>query len=116
MGYDLHIHRVDHWTDSGDRPITSAEWLAVVAGDPELHLDPANGPYFAVWDGAWFDWDDGRVSTKNPDRPKLAKMLSLAARLGARVQGDDGEFYERPEDISDERDENRPDRPWWRFW
>jgi hypothetical protein len=58
------------------------EWLAVVAEDPELHIDEDNGPYFAVWsgpctdpDGRWFDWADGCISTKNPDPAILGKML-----------------------------------------
>ena len=35
---------------------------------------------------SWFDWFEVNVDTKNPD-------------LGARVQGDDGELYESPDDV-----------------
>ncbi len=80
-------------------------------------------PYFAVWsgpctdpDGGWFDWADGCVSTKNPDRAILGKLLQLADKLGAVVQGDDGEVYMRCEDLfSDPEVAVRP-RPWWRLW
>jgi uncharacterized heparinase superfamily protein len=41
------------------------------------------------------------VFTKNPDRAILAKLLQLAQRLEARVQGDEGEFYRRPEDLAE---------------
>jgi hypothetical protein len=111
MGYHLHIHRAGEWHEGGRHPIAPEEWLAVVAGDPELRLEPAGGPYFAVWpgpcrypDGTWFDWREGRVFTKNPDRATAAKMLELARRLGARVQGDHEEFYNRPEDMPGEEE------------
>ena len=111
MGYNLHIHRADDWCKCDRHPITAAEWLAVVGADPELRIDGRSGPYFAVWpgpcrypDGTWFDWSEGRVFTKNPDRATLAKMLELAGKLGARVQGDHGEFYNRPEDMPSEEE------------
>jgi hypothetical protein len=60
------------------------------------------------------------VFTKDPDRATLAKMLRLAGRLGAKVQGDDGEFYETPEDVpGDDTGGTAPTqggRSWWRFW
>jgi hypothetical protein len=33
------------------------------------------------------------VTVKNPDVPTIAKMQELARKLGAHVQGDDGEIY-----------------------
>jgi hypothetical protein len=91
-----------------------------------LQIDEQNGRYFAVWPGAcrypggtWFDWYEGRVFTKNPDRATLVKMLELARRLPARVQWDHGEFYTRPEDLPSEEkiveSAPRSRRPWWRF-
>lgn len=38
---------------------------------------------------------ESRIFTKNPDRPILAKLTEVAGLLGARVQGDNGEFYNR---------------------
>jgi hypothetical protein len=124
MGWEVHMTRADDWSNSDQRPITPEEWLAVVHSDPELRIDEANGPYFAVWsgpcsypDGAWFDWAEGCVSTKNPDRAILGKLLQLAAKLGAVVQGDDGEVYSRPEDLPADEVVAAPGRrPWWRFW
>jgi hypothetical protein len=124
VGYELHIHRADEWYHSDQRPITAEEWLAVVAAGPELRIDERSGPYFAVWPGPCRypggTWFEGRVFTKNPDRATLAKMLELAGRLGARVQGDHGEFYTRPEDLPSEEEfaasVARAQRPWWRLW
>lgn len=106
MGYDLHITRAGDWAESEQMPITADEWLAVVAADPELRIDDRNGPYFAVWpgpcsypEGGWFDWFEGRISTKNPDRAILGKMLQLAHTLRAVVQGDEGELYTHPDEL-----------------
>jgi hypothetical protein len=109
MGYEVHITRADEWSRSAERPITAEEWLAVVAADAELHIDQANGPYFAVWvapgsesDSGWFDWSDGRVSTKSPNRSVLKKLLQLAKKLEASVQGDDGEVYNHASQLPDD--------------
>jgi hypothetical protein len=108
VGYEFHITRAENWVESDQRPITAEEWLALVDADPDLGIDDQNGPYFAVWsgpcsypDGGWFDWSDGFISTKNPDRAILGKMLRLAAQLGAVVQGDDGEVYSEVSQLSE---------------
>jgi hypothetical protein len=110
MGYEFHITRAENWAESDQRPITAEEWLAGVGGDPELHIDEQSGAYFAVWSGpcsypggAWFDWSDGQIFTKNPDQAILAKMLQLADRLEGVVQGDDGEIYRDASQISNGR-------------
>jgi len=55
----------------------------------------------------WFD--QGTISTKNPDVATLDKMLQLADTLAACVRGDDGELYRR----SGQRLEcYEPDRGW----
>ena len=122
MGWEVHMTRADYWPGSDRRPITADEWLAAVAADPELRIDPANGPHFAVWsgpcsypDGGWFDWADGCVSTKHPDQAILGKLLQLAAALGAVVQGDDGEVYSRAEDLPPDEAVAAGQRSWWRF-
>ena len=98
MGYDLHITRRRDWSSEGD-VITTDEWLAYVRSDPELRLNPANGPYFAEWRGpsvtgeSWFDWSNGQIEAKNPDPALIDKMVAIASRLNATVQGDDGETY-----------------------
>jgi hypothetical protein len=113
MGYDLHITRAEDWGESEKTPITMEEWKAVIAADPELELDPNNDRrldrFSANWvdpvsreERGWFAWSDGEISTKNPDRAQLGKMLQIAERLGAQVQGDDREKYTTPEAISED--------------
>jgi len=136
MGYDIHVTRAKHWTESSDLPISLEEWLAFVVSDPELRLDgfatAANSdgeviryesPGLAVWtawsrhgaDGnmAWIDHRDGELVVKNPDDEILQKLLQVATALDARVQGDDGEEYGRWT-----RQVDRPvplqRKPWWR--
>jgi hypothetical protein len=98
MGYDLHITRRTRWFDSG-RDITANEWLAYVAADPELVLQPGNSSYFALCSGdsqldqPWLDWADGQICTKYPDSSLITKMVAIAQAFGATVQGDDGEIY-----------------------
>jgi len=130
MGYNLHITRAEHFHESEQRPVTADEWLALVAGDPELRIVGDNGPYFADWSGpcsyphgSWFNLRKGQIETKNPDRAILRKMLELASQLEAKVQGDDGELYTKAEDISSDEEMERllnrvqkPKRPWWQFW
>jgi hypothetical protein len=145
MGYELHITRKPHWFDAGPE-ITLDEWTAVVRSDPEMRLDGfakvettegetlrTESPDIAVWtayaghgrDGnmAWMYLSDGCVVAKNPDKEIVIKMLALARGLGARVQGDDCEFYgDDGEPIPESSDESPPTaapsprKPWWRFW
>ncbi len=104
MGYDLHITRADFWAENQDAYIDADEWSRLVETDDELTLDPRNGQHFVVWSGPgaiedpWFDWFEGNIHTRYPDPPTLGKMLRIAERLDARVQGDDGEIYARIED------------------
>ena len=98
MGYDLHITRRKRWSDCGD-DITADEWLAYVARDSELSLQPGHSRYFAVWSGnsqldqPWLDWADGQIYTKYPDPALVTKMVAIAQTVGGSVQGDDGEIY-----------------------
>jgi hypothetical protein len=72
--------------------------------DPELKQDDQNGPHDFVWvSNVWITnewqvsrplwWRLGRIYTKHPDRAMIGKMLEIAARLAAKVQGDDDEVY-----------------------
>jgi hypothetical protein len=127
MGYDLHITRAEDWSDSEKTPITKEEWAAVVAADPELRWDADNDQFNrfqANWinpasgeERGWFAWSDGEISTKNPDRAQLAKMLQIAERLGAQVLGDDGEKYTTAESISEDpyKEAAAHGRRWWWF-
>lgn len=95
MGYDVRITRTPG--PGGGKTITAAEWLAYVAGDAELRPMPENGPYFVSWSGdpvlAWLDWFDGQIHSKYPAPALIDKMVAIAMKLDARVQGDDGEIY-----------------------
>ena len=99
MGYDLRITRAPgFWADTEDGGISAEEWLSVIEEDPDLWIEEGRKT-FARWGGPskhpepWFDWWRGTIKTKNPDPPIVQKMLPLAERLTARVQGDDGEIY-----------------------
>jgi hypothetical protein len=128
MGYDIHITRAPgSWSDNAASRITADEWLEVVHTDPELRLDSRDDlNVFVRWKGPagdyepWFRWFDGDISTKQPDSATLRKAAQLAARLGGRVQGDDGEYYTGNEPIDEQiaavkqRLSATPMRPWWR--
>jgi hypothetical protein len=100
--YELHITRAPHWTENRGFEISAREWQDLVGDDPELLEDKSNGEHSVIWSrpdqrvGFWIDWCDGNVYTSNPDRELLEKILGIASRLGARVIGDDGTVFTRP--------------------
>jgi hypothetical protein len=116
MGYDVHITRADHWTDSEKESIALEEWLAYVEEDPEMRHDRIAVAHvggkpvlayenegLAVWTAyskhepegnmAWFDYSRCRIVVKNPDDEILGKMKRIAAHFDANVVGDEGEHY-----------------------
>lgn len=98
MGYDLYITRKEFHASNEGVVITPDEWLAVIQNDPELTVNDLNHPYFAYWTGpgqypCWLDYINGDLYSKNPTDEMVDKMVQIAKRLGARVQGDDGEEY-----------------------
>ncbi len=121
MDYALHITRKRHWEDVADEhgpDILLEEWLAVVEADRELRregiyeMPTANGrsshqadASLAVWvkrrrheqagETARFRRAGGNIVVQNPDRHVRRKMWRIAKLLGAKVQGDRGEFYDR---------------------
>jgi hypothetical protein len=100
MGYDLHITRAELHFENDGHKIAAEEWMRYIQDDHELEPSPENGAYFVIWKGStmyeetWFDWSDGNIFTKNPDGATVSKMLKIAQSLNARVQGDEGEFYD----------------------
>ncbi|MCA8952192.1 MAG: hypothetical protein KDE27_21965 [Planctomycetes bacterium] len=83
------------WTANQGLEISAREWMEIVASDPELTSDRANGPFAVRYgESRWFDWYEGNVFTTDPDHATVGKMLVIADRLSAGVQGDAGEFYE----------------------
>jgi hypothetical protein len=98
MAYDVHITRAEFWAENEGYEISLEEWRRYVAFDIEIEPDPQNsstdflffrhpiGPV-PLW------WESGQVYAKNPDKLMIQKMIEIAEKLGARVQGDDGELY-----------------------
>ncbi|WP_326666134.1 hypothetical protein [Streptomyces sp. NBC_00385] len=80
MGYDVHITRRQNCWDEEGQDIRAAGWEAVVAADLGLMEVP-------LW------WDSGRIVSKNPSDAVIATTAEVAKTLGARVQGDDSEYY-----------------------
>jgi hypothetical protein len=104
MGYDLHIVRTEDWSQRAENPIRLEEWQEYLAHDKDLKLAGINGPYFAVFSdasdvyaGPWLDWVDGEIYSKNPSLRMVRKMISIAVKLQAKVQGDEGEVYTETE-------------------
>lgn len=144
MGYELHIIRRNDWEDNEEESnITLAEWLDYVKRDGEL--EPTEGywvkvlgesttqpkPGFCEWTAyskeqrpghrPWFDYGSGSISTKYPDAETIRKMIGIAKALNARVQGDDGEFYDEAAVVAMEaadaaRLAQTIEKPWWKFW
>jgi hypothetical protein len=148
MGYDLHITRKANWFDASPS-IALDEWLEYVASDPEIQHDgfaetpAADGDVLrveqagiCVWKGysrgenrenaAWFWWSGGNIVVKNPDQEIRGKMWLIAQSLEAKVQGEEGEYYNHdgemivtPTDVvlaSERPVSPDPKRPWWKFW
>jgi hypothetical protein len=142
MGYDLHITRQEFWADEENiNQISFEEWLNYVESDSELELTNGyetriprienkfhNIPGFCNWSGhsimkgnsmPWFDYRDGCISTKNPDEEIIKKMLRIANVLSAKVQGDEGEFYDESSFVTKPGptvQTSKVKRPWWKFW
>ena len=96
MGYDVYITRRKQRSDGAD--ISLDEWIAQLKSDPEMRLDnvaeavaPTGDPGHEVL----FDYRRGRIVVKNPDETILRKMWSLAQKLSAKVEGDEGESYDQ---------------------
>jgi hypothetical protein len=85
MGYELHITRKAAWFDEGGPVVTLDEWDKLAAGDPDLLSENFQGRFYSD--------SSGNIVAKNPEKPVRAKMYQMAQRLGAKLQGDEGELY-----------------------
>ena len=112
VSYDLHITKADRWLESQEHPIAQSDWLDLVAADPSLQTreedylvhDSEGGIVWCidpvVWIGGPDDsnaprlwYRDGEIMVPDPDEEAIPKLKEIAAKLGARVLGDDGEEY-----------------------
>jgi hypothetical protein len=130
MPYQLHITRASDWMHSDELPITATEWLKLVRTDSQLVQDLNRGTHFVRWSGSgdrdrWLEWAEGRINAKYPDGAFLKKLVEIAERLGAKVQGDGGEVYSGDEPVDEWLEDNilpftprtasiAQRLPWWR--
>lgn len=138
MGYELHIIRKVDWeNDEEPSNMTLDEWREYVNADPELEFDQSAvageyGEGLCEWNAhptekrpryrPWFAFYKGAIDAKNPDEPTVRKMLQIADRLKAKVQGDDFEFYDEEmiaevfSPVLPKQKQVTTSKPWWRFW
>jgi hypothetical protein len=94
MGYDVYITRRKEWNDTFGDEIGPEEWMALVDDDEQLEPVRSAGPWAArSLAGTLIEWTDGSVAARDPEDDEVELLLELAERLGARVQGEDGEIY-----------------------
>jgi hypothetical protein len=111
MPYQLHITRASDWMKSSDVPITAPEWFKLVRMDADLTPHSTHGPYFVHWRSSsdpdcWLEWSEGRINSPYPDGALLKKLVAIADRLGAKVQGDGGEVYSGEEPVDEWAEDN----------
>ena len=99
MAWELHITKKEFWAYETGPKITKNEWLSLVKSDLSLTKDPDNSDddFLFSYDGdtwpVWWNPDLGEIYTKNPPKPVIEKFKSIAKKLEAKVQDDDGKFY-----------------------
>lgn len=107
MGYDLHIVRTEHWRDASSAPVTKADVDRMIAADESLSWSTSDYAdmkekdgsiiryFFINWNGEpAFWWCRSEITCKNPTDDQIFKLAEMAKALGARLVGDDGEYYE----------------------
>jgi hypothetical protein len=94
MGYDVYVTRRKVWSDTFGDEIGPEEWMALVDDAEELDAAPEVGSWTArSRAGTLIEWSDGSVAARDPEDDEVDLLLELAERLGAQVQGEDGEVY-----------------------
>lgn len=81
MSYDLHITKADQWALSEKNPITKDDLNKVIG-------------LLEVYKGIPFLFQNGRITLCGANERVIGLMLEIAAKINARVQGDEGEFYD----------------------
>ncbi|MCA6362643.1 MAG: hypothetical protein IM638_06365 [Bacteroidetes bacterium] len=146
MGYCLFITRKENWFDPETvNSITAKEWINVFLNDKELKPDLSgkesakdrpplpDGKEFVFWknpeaddsgDEAGMYYGDGNIECKNPHDAMIIKLVRIAEKLGAKVQGEECEIYALDGEgrlisypaLQNERDAHKNSKPWWKFW
>ena len=136
--YTIHITRRELWSDKKNyNAISLREWIDYVNRDHQMalvneieiplrwmKLGDTNIIYrsegLSFWKvhsfegkmycNTWFEYERGNIDVSNPNDEIIKKMIAIAGRLEAKVQGDNGEIY----------DYNyfpiATKKPWWKFW
>ena len=118
MSYKLHITRGENFWDD-DRRIDRDEWRRIVEADPDLklydasqadELDPVYKLEIHDLDNAfYYNEITGTIDVgRGYFEDVLWKVLEIAAKLSAVVQGDEGEYY-RLTEAGRETTYERPD-------
>lgn len=114
MAYDLHVIRTKSWLDKEGPVIEEKEWSSLVEADPSLKMVDTisgttkqgatltmgtNGKPSAEWvapsgEKYWIILDKGKLYSSHASDELISKLKEIAVKLEARVQGDEGEFYE----------------------
>lgn len=80
MSYCVHITKAHHWIFSENNPITAEELLKV-------------SDLMDTYKGVPFQYFDGRITLDGADERVIGLMIEMANRIVAKVQGDEGEYY-----------------------
>jgi hypothetical protein len=106
LSYDIHITRGRDWSDFSEQEtacISREQWLTLINDDPELSASDRNSDNNCImtdWnppqgpkDYYWIQWCPTDISARHMGPEHCRKMVQIAHRFGAIVQGDDGEVY-----------------------
>jgi len=100
MGYEVHITKKEFWADEDGAILKKEDWNNYVNSDPEIVQDKNNSEDDYLVKDSVSEWpifwspDIGEIYTKNPTDLAIEKLKVIAKKLNAKVQGDDGEYYE----------------------
>lgn len=92
MAYAIHITKKEKWSDK-EPTITQGEWKSlqekgILKADPNYSSD-----LYAKRGDIFYYYFDGDIVCKPPDDAYINTIKEVADIIGAKVQGDDGEFY-----------------------
>lgn len=142
MGHDLYVTRKDDWSDTEGPDITLDDWLAYLAIDDSLKLDPARSanadprvasgvkePSHASWvhwpdrepgvREAWMWLERGNIVATDSGIRFRQKLFLIADGLEARLMGENGEVFNssgEPEGKLSRFGVPGRKKAWWKFW